>query len=93
MDEITHLVLAETTAAIDRINETFGAASTISLNVAAKQADEPLFMRSLLDAIDSTGFAPPLHARADRGSFSGEKPLPDAGPSDDPRGRRARLDR
>lgn len=57
MDEITHLVLAEATGAIDRINDAFGATSTISLNVAARQADEPLFMRSLVDAIDSTGFA------------------------------------
>ncbi|PZN94047.1 MAG: diguanylate cyclase [Hyphomicrobiales bacterium] len=57
MDEITHIVLAETTSAIDRINDAFGATSTISLNVAARQADEPLFMRSLVDAIDATGFA------------------------------------
>lgn len=57
MDEITHLVLAEATGAIDRINDAFGATSTISLNVAARQADEPLFMRSLVDAIEATGFA------------------------------------
>jgi diguanylate cyclase (GGDEF)-like protein len=57
MDEITHLVLAEATGAIDRINQAFGATSTISLNVAARQADEPLFMRSLVDAIEGTGFA------------------------------------
>lgn len=57
MDEITHLVLAEATGAIDRINDVFGSTSTISLNVAARQADEPLFMRSLVDAIGATGFA------------------------------------
>lgn len=57
MDEITHLVLAEATGAIDRINEAFGTTSTISLNVAARQADEPTFMRSLVDAIDATGLA------------------------------------
>jgi predicted signal transduction protein with EAL and GGDEF domain len=57
MDEITHLVLNETIGAIDRLNAAFGSDSTISLNVAAKQADEPAFMRTLIDAIDSTGFA------------------------------------
>ena len=57
MDEITHLVLAEAAGAIDRINDAFGPTSTISLNVAARQADEPLFMRSLVDAIEATGFA------------------------------------
>jgi diguanylate cyclase (GGDEF)-like protein len=57
MDEITHLVLTETIGAIDRINEAFGETSTISLNVAARQADEPVFMRSLVDALDATGYA------------------------------------
>ena len=57
MDEITHLVLQETINSIDRINEAFGADSSISLNVAAKQADEPVFMRSLVEALDATGYA------------------------------------
>ena len=57
MDEITHLVLEKTIGDMDRINETFGPGSTISLNVAARQADEPVFMRSLVDAIDATGYA------------------------------------
>jgi len=57
MDEITHLVLAQTIGAMDHINEAFGTASSISLNVAAKQADEPIFMRSLVDALDATGYA------------------------------------
>jgi diguanylate cyclase (GGDEF)-like protein len=57
MDEITHLVLNETIGAIDRINEAFGPDTTISINVAAKQADEPVFMRSLVDALDATGYA------------------------------------
>jgi EAL domain-containing protein (putative c-di-GMP-specific phosphodiesterase class I) len=56
MDEITHLVLAETVESMDRINEAFGPEVTISINVAAKQADEPLFMRSLVDALVSTGY-------------------------------------
>lgn len=56
MDEITHLVLAETVASIDRINEAFGEDATISLNVAARQADEPAFMRTFVDALLDTGY-------------------------------------
>jgi diguanylate cyclase (GGDEF)-like protein len=56
MDEVTHLVLAETVGSIDRINDAFGDEVTISINVAAKQADQPAFMRSLVDALVSTGY-------------------------------------
>ena len=56
MDEITHLVLSETVESIDRINAAFGEEVMISINVAAKQADQPLFMRSLVDALVSTGY-------------------------------------
>lgn len=57
MDEVTHMVLAETVASLGRIDEAFGADCTISINVAAKQAEEPVFMRSLIDAIGATGCA------------------------------------
>ncbi len=57
MDEISHFTLAETVAAMDRIDETFGPDTEISINVAARQANEPKFMQSLLEAIDSTGNA------------------------------------
>jgi predicted signal transduction protein with EAL and GGDEF domain len=56
MDQITHLVLAETVGSIDRINEAFGEDVTISVNVAAKQADQPAFMRSFIDALIETGY-------------------------------------
>lgn len=56
MDEITHLVLAETVANIDRINVAFGSEVTISVNVAAKQAEQPVFMQTLVDALVSTGY-------------------------------------
>lgn len=56
MDEITHLVLRETIGSMDRINEAYGTSASISLNVAAKQADEPIFMRSLVDALEATGY-------------------------------------
>lgn len=57
MDEITHLVLAETVDGLDHINEAFGESCSISINVAARQADEPVFMRTFVDAIDATGHA------------------------------------
>ncbi|HET7885841.1 MAG TPA: EAL domain-containing protein [Bradyrhizobium sp.] len=56
IDELTHLVLAEIVKSIDLINETFGPTATISINVAAKQADSPAFMRSFADALKATGF-------------------------------------
>jgi c-di-GMP phosphodiesterase Gmr len=51
IDELTHLVLAEIL-----INETFGPDTTISINVAAKQAGNPEFMRPFAEAIEATGF-------------------------------------
>jgi c-di-GMP phosphodiesterase Gmr len=56
IDELTHLVLAEIVKSIDLINETFGPDATISINVAAKQAGNPEFMRSFAEALQATGF-------------------------------------
>jgi len=56
MDEIARLVLAQTVEAMDRIDEAFGPHTTISLNVAAKQAGDFRFMRSLAEALDATGY-------------------------------------
>ncbi len=56
IDELTHLVLAEIVKSIDLINETFGADTSISINVAAAQAGNPEFMRSFASAIEATGF-------------------------------------
>jgi c-di-GMP phosphodiesterase Gmr len=56
IDDLTHLVLAEIVRSIDLINETFGPTTTISINVAAKQADNPAFMRSFAKALQATGF-------------------------------------
>ena len=56
IDELTHLVLAEIVKSIDLINETFGPMTTISINVAAKQAGNPEFMRSFAQALRETGF-------------------------------------
>ena len=56
IDELTHLVLAEIVKSIDLINDTFGPEATISINVAAKQAGNPDFMRDFAQALEDTGF-------------------------------------
>ena len=56
IDELTLLVLAEIVKSIDQINETFGSDTTISINVAAKQAGNLEFMRPFARALDETGF-------------------------------------
>jgi diguanylate cyclase (GGDEF)-like protein len=56
IDELTHLVLAEIVKSIDLINATFGPDTTISINVAAKQAGNPEFMQPFAAALEATGF-------------------------------------
>jgi c-di-GMP phosphodiesterase Gmr len=56
IDELTHLVLAEIVRSIDLINDTFGHDTSISMNVAAKQAGNPGFMHSLAQALEATGY-------------------------------------
>jgi cyclic di-GMP phosphodiesterase Gmr len=56
IDELTHLVLLEIVKSIDLINETFGSETSISINVAAKQAGNPEFMRSFALALEATGY-------------------------------------
>jgi len=55
IDQITHLVLTEVVTALDRIDAAFGPGSAISINVAAKQANNPEFMCSFADALNATG--------------------------------------
>jgi EAL domain-containing protein (putative c-di-GMP-specific phosphodiesterase class I) len=55
IDELTHLVLGEIMKSIDLINDTFGAHTSISINVAAKQAGNPEFMQSFARALQATG--------------------------------------
>lgn len=55
IDELTHLVLDEIMKSIDLINERFGANTSISINVAAKQAGNPAFMTSFAKALETTG--------------------------------------
>ncbi|MFT4278618.1 MAG: EAL domain-containing protein [Rhodopseudomonas sp.] len=55
IDELTHLVLGEIMKSIDLIDVTFGENASISVNVAAKQAGSPDFMRSFCEALAATG--------------------------------------
>jgi diguanylate cyclase (GGDEF)-like protein len=55
IDELTHLVLAEVTRSLDLIDDQFGPGASISINVAAKQATDAVFMNSLAHALAATG--------------------------------------
>ncbi|HVV94258.1 MAG TPA: EAL domain-containing protein [Hyphomicrobiales bacterium] len=57
MDDITRLVVAETIANLDRIDAVFGPDVSISINVAAKQADDPAFMQTLAETLAASGAA------------------------------------
>ena len=57
MDDVTKLVLAEVAQSIDQINAAFGERATISVNIAAKQAENARLMRSVLEQIEATGQA------------------------------------
>ena len=57
IDQITHFVLAQSAAAIHQLDDAFGSECTISINIAAKQANNLKFMRSLIEALEGTGHA------------------------------------
>jgi c-di-GMP phosphodiesterase Gmr len=57
IDQITHFVLAQASEALDRLDDAFGAGGSISINVAAKQANDVKFMRSLVESLATTGRA------------------------------------
>lgn len=58
MDDVTRLVLGEVIESMDRIDAAFGPQVSVSVNVAAKQAEDARLMRSILETIDATGYAP-----------------------------------
>ncbi len=93
IDELTHLVLAEIVRSIDLINETFGHDTSISINVAAKQACNVEFMRSLAKAHRSHRLSAALHDRGDGRRLRHQEPLPGRNPADLPQARRRHLDR
>jgi len=57
IDQITDFVLADAAAAIPQLDRHFGAHTTISINVAAKQAGDPRFMKAFSHALAATGRA------------------------------------
>jgi diguanylate cyclase (GGDEF)-like protein/PAS domain S-box-containing protein len=58
IDTITRFVLVEALRSIDSLDREFGPATTISVNVAAKQASDLNFMRSLVEILQASPFAP-----------------------------------
>ncbi len=69
INPITNFVLTETLSSIDRLDAAFGAGSSISINVGAKQTGDLAFMRSLIETIKESGrgraFDPGTHRRCD----------------------------
>ena len=57
IDPITRFVLAESMESIARLDQAFGADTTISINVAAKQASDLGFMQSLADTLSKSRYA------------------------------------
>ena len=57
LNEITRGVLAESVKALPDIDELFGPAVTVSINIAAKQASDLPFMISFIDSLAATGHA------------------------------------
>jgi cyclic di-GMP phosphodiesterase Gmr len=55
IDPITQFVTAEAVNALQQLDDEFGADTTMSINVAAKQAGDLKFMRALTDALADTG--------------------------------------
>lgn len=54
MDEIAQLVLSDTVAQLDRIDAVFGPETPISINIAAKQAADLVFMRNFVRSLRET---------------------------------------
>src|SRR5208282_1790542 len=57
INPITNMVLAEAFSSIDRLDAAFGSGTTISVNVAAKQANDLEFMRSFAQALSDSNRA------------------------------------
>jgi len=57
INDLARLALAETIRSMDLVDEMFGAGTTISINVAARQAGDREFMRSLCEELNTTNCA------------------------------------
>lgn len=56
INPITSFVLAETIAAMDRLDAAFGGGTSVSINIGAKQASDLAFMTTLTETIKGSGF-------------------------------------
>lgn len=57
INEIANIALGEVMAAMPEIDRMFGPAVTVSLNIAAKQAEDPVFMLAFIRRLAETGHA------------------------------------
>lgn len=57
IDPVTNFVLNETINSIERLDEAFGPGTTISINVAARQAGDLHFMLPFMESLRSSGYA------------------------------------
>ncbi|NWG24131.1 MAG: EAL domain-containing protein [Pseudorhodoplanes sp.] len=57
IDCITRQVVAQTAKSIDALDDAFGSGTTFSINIAARQAGDMTFMRSVAGLLDDTGHA------------------------------------
>jgi c-di-GMP phosphodiesterase Gmr len=57
IDELTYMALNQIIRSMDLLDETFGREATVSINVAAKQAGDPKFMRGFCEELSATNFA------------------------------------
>jgi diguanylate cyclase (GGDEF)-like protein len=72
IDPITHFVVEEAVRSIEQLDATFGAGTTISINVAAKQAGDLDFMRGLLQTIDQSRYARRIMLELTEDAFVGK---------------------
>jgi len=57
IDDITRQVVAETARSIPQLDEAFGAGTSFSINIAARQAGDLAFMQSMMQLLKDTGCA------------------------------------
>jgi cyclic di-GMP phosphodiesterase Gmr len=78
INPITNFVLNDTLASIDRLDAAFGAGTSMSINVGAKQAGDIPFMRSVIETIRNSGCGERLilelteDAIVEKGAFQSE---------------------
>ncbi len=93
IDPITRFVLDEAVASMERLDAAFGAATTISINVAAKQAGDLNFMRPFMEALELKRRCRSPDDRTHRRRICRPGPVSTSRAADAARNRRAYIDR